>query len=608
VDAATAPIRPSRRLRHGQGQNAWGLRSRVLPFRGPMKKTLLSFLMLGLTVLAPRPVHAFATTASGTPPAALPSRLLVGLFEDSGQTWMRDSAVPWDVRYRYFVKGWINNWGWSPADGSWGLQFMRESDAQGFLPAIQYYQMNFEPGGGEAQFLDKVRNASTMRGYFSDFKVLMQRAREFGKPVLVLVEADGFAYLQKQTSSNPYASAAVASTGLPELAGLPNTVAGWGLAFLQLRKAVGANNVILGMHVSAWAGDGDLAHFSVTSSLVSEVTKVHAFLKPLGLAPNVTGATWDVLVADPLDRDAQFYQVTRGENRWWDPSDSASILSRSFNRYAEWLRLWNVASGKRWVLWQVPLGNSSHLNVANTRNAPREGYADNRAEYFFGTGNSAHLQKFANSGVIALLFGRGESQQSSHTNDYYSDGQLFMKSRAGAFLKAGGLPLTSGTGTGGTTLPPPPPVSTDSAPYNFESGTQGWMSWGPMITSVSSSTARAWAGSRSLEVKLAAVTNGTARLYVSGPAVAGGRTVSFRIWLPVGARISAFQPYVQQGSSGYWKWTGAWIPATSLTPGAWNTLNVPVPAGAVSPLHELGVELFTDATWAGTIQVDSVSW
>jgi hypothetical protein len=573
-----------------------------------MKKTLLSLLVLGLAMLAPRTVHGFETTASGAPPAGLPSRLLVGLFEDTGQTWMRNSAVPWDVRYRYFVKGWLNNWGWSPADGSWGLQFLRESDAQGFLPAVQYYQMNGEPGGGEAQFLDKVRNATTMRGYFSDFKVLMQRAREFGKPVLVLVEADGFAYLQKQTLSNPYASAAVASTGLPELAGLPNTVAGWGLAFLQLRKAAGANNVILGIHVSAWAGDGDLAHFSVTSSLQSEVTKVLTFLKPFGLAPNVTGATWDVLVGDPLDRDAQFYQLTRGEDRWWDPSDSAPLYSKSFNRYAEWLRLWNVAAGKRWVLWQIPLGNSNHLNVANTRGAPREGYKDNRAEYFFGSGTSAHLRKFANSGVIALLFGRGEGQQSSYTNDVYSDGQLFMKSRAGAFLKAGGLPLTLGTGTGETTQPPPPTTSTDSAPYNFESGAQGWMPYGPMITSLAGSTARAWAGSRSLEVKLATVTNGMAKVYVSGPAVAGGRTVSFRVWIPVGARISAFQPYVQQGASGYWKWTGAWIPATSLTAGAWNTLTVPVPAGAVSPLHELGVELFTDATWTGTIHVDSVSW
>src|SRR5687768_17398060 len=73
------------------------------------------------------------TPAAGSIPAGLPARLLVGLFEDTGQTWMKDSAVPWDVRYRYFTKGWINNWGWTPEPGVWGKQFMTESAAQGFL-------------------------------------------------------------------------------------------------------------------------------------------------------------------------------------------------------------------------------------------------------------------------------------------------------------------------------------------------------------------------------------------------------------------------------------------------------------------------------------------
>ncbi|HYO52216.1 hypothetical protein [Archangium sp.] len=385
------------------------------------------------------------TPAAGSIPKGLPVRLLVGLFEDTGQTWMKDSAVPWDVRYRYFTKGWRNNWGWSSDDGSWGKLFMTESAAQGFIPAIQYYQLNSEPGGGEDQVLAKVQNATTMRSYFSDFKVLMQRAKEFGKPVLVLMEADGYGFLQKQTKSNPNVSAAVASTGLPELAGLPNTVAGWGLAFLQLRKAVGAHNVILGIHVSGWASDKDIAHFSVTDPLQPEVDKVYNFLKPLGLGSNVTGATYDVLVGDPLDRDADFFLRLYGQNRWWDASDSAPITSRSFNRYAEWLRLWNVTSGKRWVLWQLPEGNSNHLNVDNTGKAPREGYKDNRAEYFFGTGGAAHREKFASAGVIALLFGRGEGRQAAHTNDVYTDGQLFLKSRAGAFLKAGGLPIPAGS-------------------------------------------------------------------------------------------------------------------------------------------------------------------
>ncbi|KFE63882.1 hypothetical protein [Hyalangium minutum] len=551
----------------------------------------------------------------GSIPAGLPARLQVGLFEDTGQTWMQSSAVPWDVRYRYFVKGWINNFGWGAADGQWGLQYMQECQTQGFLPAIQYYQMNGEPGGGEAQFLAKAQNAGTMRSYFADFKVLMQRAKEFGKPVMVLVEADGFAYLQKQSANNPNAYAAVAATGLPELSGLPNTVAGWGLAFLQLRKAVGASNVVLGIHISAWAGSGDIAHFSVTQPLEPEVTQVHTFLKPLGLAANVTGATWDVLVGDPLDRDADFYRLTQsGQDRWWAESDTASILSKSFNRYAEWLRLWNVASGKRWVLWQIPLGNSNHLNTPNTGNA-REGYKDNRPEYFFGPNGATHREKFASSGVIALLFGKGEGQQSSYTNDVYTDGQPFMKSRAGAFLKAGGLaiPATGSTPPGGPPPPPtePTPPPTPSPPpatssFDFESGTQGWTRWG-IVPSVSSSTARAFAGRRSLEVKVAGAPSGVGKASVAGASVPAGRTVSFRVWLPTGSRVTAIQPYLLQGASGGWRWSGSWFGVSSLKADAWNTLTLPVPSNAVSPFAELGLEIFTGATWTGSLYVDSVS-
>src|SRR3569832_1051645 len=64
-----------------------------------------------------------AATAKGVVPAGLPARVLVGVFEDSGQTWMRNSAVSWGARYRYFTKGWVNNWGWGAYDGSWGLSY-----------------------------------------------------------------------------------------------------------------------------------------------------------------------------------------------------------------------------------------------------------------------------------------------------------------------------------------------------------------------------------------------------------------------------------------------------------------------------------------------------
>jgi len=39
----------------------------------------------------------------------------------------------------------------------------------------------------------------------------------------------------------------------------------------------------------------------------------------------------------------------------------------------------------------------------------------------------------------------------------------------------------------------------------------------------------------------------------------------------------------------------------------WNTLAVTVPANA-APLAELGVEVTTNASWSGTIFIDSVGW
>lgn len=380
--------------------------------------------------------------AYGDIPTGLPARLGVGLMEEPGETWMRDSGIAWDLRYHYFTKGWRDNWGWDATNsGQWGRSWMDACHEQGFIPAVQYYCMNNEPGGGVDQFYNKTRNASNMASYFDDFKVLMQRAKEFGQPVLVMLEADGFAFMEIQTGNDPDAYAAIADSGMPELAGLPNTAAGWGLAFLQIREAVGAANVILGMHISAWATGNDIAYYQTGIDLQPEVDKAYDFLAGFGLAANPTGATYDVLVGDPLDRDSDYYRLTQGQDRWWDADDDAAIDSKSFNRYAEWLRLWNRTAGLRWVLWQIPLGNSNHLNVYNN-GGPREGYKDNRPEYFFASGE-AHLRKFADAGTIALLFGPGAGGQSYYTNDFFTDGQLFMRSRAGAFLNAGGLPISA---------------------------------------------------------------------------------------------------------------------------------------------------------------------
>jgi hypothetical protein len=566
---------------------------------------------------------ALAVSAPGAIPGGLPRHLMVGLDEGPGQTWMAQSGVPWDARYTYFTKGWVCNWGWDKAcSGSWGLSYLKEGGSKGYLPTVAYYVMNGEPGGGEGQFLAKVQTPATMADYFGDFKVMMQVAKQYGKPVLIVLEPDGWGYLESQSGANPNAYAAVAASGVPELAGLPNTVAGFGMAFLQLRKAIGATNAILTVHVSAWADGNDVAYFDVADALGPHVDTVYKFLSPLGLGANQTGTTFDLLSGDPLDRDSDYYALVENQNRWWDASDTATIYTKSFNRYAAWLQLWNQKAGKRWVLWQIPLGNSNHLDVCNNGGS-RQGYKDNRAEYFFAgapSGDTRHLVSWAQDGVIGLLFGAGAGCQSSFQNDVYSDGQLFMKSRVGAFYAGGGLPL-GGTGpapdagTGADASSGAPDAGTgadassgapDTAQYGFESGAQGWAPTGGMIQSAAASPAQAFAGTSSLAVRIAG--SGTQQVYVSSPAAPAGATVTFHVWVPSGSGLSWIQPYVQQGAAGSWTWTGDWQSITSLRTDAWNTLAVTVPGNAATPLYQLGVQFSASASWSGTVYVDSVGW
>jgi hypothetical protein len=127
-----------------------------------------------------------------------------------------------------------------------------------------------------------------------------------------------------------------------------------------------------------------------------------------------------------------------------------------------------------------------------------------------------------------------------------------------------------------------------------------------MITGVASSTTRAFAGTHSL----AASFNGAAGsqyVRVSSPSAPAGATVTFHVWIPSGSAISALQPYVLQGASGNWTWTGNYKTASSLTTNAWNTITVSVPANA-APLAELGVQFTTSSTWTGTAYVDAVNW
>jgi hypothetical protein len=152
-----------------------------------------------------------------------------------------------------------------------------------------------------------------------------------------------------------------------------------------------------------------------------------------------------------------------------------------------------------------------------------------------------------------------------------------------------------------------PPASADNSKYHFENGTQSWSSSGAPIAGVAASTTRAFLGTSSLAVSFNGAA-GSPTAFVRTPATPAGATISFRVWLPSGGAITSVQPYVLQGATGGWTWTGSYRAASSLTANAWNTITVTVPANAKTPLDQLGVEFTTNKTWSGTAYVDAVSW
>ena len=376
-------------------------------------------------------------SAAGHVPDGLPKRLTVGLYAVHGDRWMADSGVPWDARFRYLARGWRNNFDTWGDDGSWALAYMNEADARGEIPVLAYIELMDPP---DNDYLGRIQDAAAMATYFADFKLLMERVRDFGKPVAVLLENTAFAFIELAARHDPAVPAAVASSGLPELADLPNTVAGWGLAFLRLRRSVGALNAKLAIDVAHWASGLDVTYVDASVPLRPEVDRVWAFLEPMGLAPNVTGDTYDLLSHHVSDFDFDYSKLVLNKDLWWDVVDSASASTRSFTRYLAWLALWNQRAARRWVLWEIPVGNSYHLNMDNT-GQPRGGYRDNRVEWIFGSSGAEHRRGLTRAGVVMLLCGLAASTQASVTNDYDDEGHLFMQTHAGAFLSSGGLAL-----------------------------------------------------------------------------------------------------------------------------------------------------------------------
>ncbi len=338
--------------------------------------------------------------------------------------WMTGSGVPWRYRYQYLAGGVNTGSGWEtwqdPAlpPGQFATDYVNASAAAGYVPVLTYYELlQSSPSTGSSESdrdFANLNDPATMQAYYANFALLMQRIGATGHTVVVHVEPDLWGYLQ-QRSGNGVASslsASVASSGEGDVAGIPDTAAGFADALLHIRDRY-APNALLATHASMWGSGIDIATDTSAVDPVAAADSTAAFLGSAGSSGNPYGSTWDLVFHDVDDHDAGWWEQQGADNQWfthwWDPTNTR------FPNFARWLR-WagelHARTARPQVMWQVPVGNQRYLTMNNTCGH----YQDNVAEYTLD-----HAADLYGAGIVAVLFGAGNACQTSFT-DAQGDG------------------------------------------------------------------------------------------------------------------------------------------------------------------------------------------
>ena len=344
-------------------------------------------------------------------PAGMPTYFNFGLF--NGDISDVPAAIPWDYRYQYLAGGVNtgNGWAtWNNPPGQYATNYINDARTRGMTPAFMYYQiLQSAPNYDEYQ---NMQDSSTMYSYFDDWKLLMTKCGQAGGTIVVMLEGDLTGVMQQDATNDDATtvSAHVASSGYPDAANFPNNFKGMYQAMLHIRDLY-APNTLVTLDVSNW-GEGDDIVLALRDNpgydWQTHADRTAAFLNSLG--PGFNMLSWN-----PADRDAAYYQITQGSNRWWDDNN---VTEPTFNTMGAWLGRIVADTNKRVVLWQVPNGNKLYRSENNTDGH----YQDNKTDYFLNsTTGRQHIQDWANLGVLGIWWGAGAGGQ-SHYYDANGDG------------------------------------------------------------------------------------------------------------------------------------------------------------------------------------------
>ena len=323
-------------------------------------------------------------------PVGWPRHLALGVSDPPGDAQALRAHAPVDMRYQYLAGGVNTGHGWSTwnPNGTFVSLYVRESFAAHMIPVFTYYQMlQSTPSAGateQARDLSNMRDPATMRAYWADYRLLLQRvaAAAGSRLVVIHVEPDLWGYLEQAHATR------LARTFAQRLIALRNRL---------------APHVLLGWHLSVWGTGEDPTYSKPSLAHMDQLAaESAAFYESLH-------AHFDLVFNDVTDRDAGFYQNVEGNpHTWWGPAD--------FARHDRYIAGFTRRTHTPVVLWQLPLGDAHENNTWDH-------YRDNRLQWWLGPDSAAHLRATRNAGVIGLLFGAGASGNTTQQ----TDGGLFYR-------------------------------------------------------------------------------------------------------------------------------------------------------------------------------------
>ncbi len=301
--------------------------------------------------------------------------------------------------------GWTN---WNN-NGDFVKFYIQDSINRDTTPIFTYYMLCHSGHGGPSNgnhpcysqeqiaFRDNLADSSLMNSYWADLKIFFEKAALFPNETVILhVEPDMWGHIQQLTPGNDATQyghpVRVGGSGFADLAGIPDTPQGFADGLYRLRDVTGAQNVLIGYHLSMWGTDVD---FVLSDPSPAELQELAAesiqFYQTLG-------REFDLTFFEIRDRDAGFYQFQWGiPNAWWQQND--------WDNHIAWITRYSNETEQSVMLWQLPYGNTQRSEMDNTWGH----YQDNIVETLLGESDYSTLKRYADAGVVAIVFGQGAS-------------------------------------------------------------------------------------------------------------------------------------------------------------------------------------------------------